>query len=84
MSATAPDRGPHPVYDQEPSFFAGFDQWKAAVDEVIADVCGMISDDLPDVDYIGLHETGNTPHQAARHALKEADAPAELWADLPE
>jgi hypothetical protein len=50
-----------------------FKQWKAEVDEEIAAQCGMISDDLPDVDYRGLYETGNTPAEAADYAIEYAN-----------
>lgn len=71
------------LYDQPPGFCT-YDEWKRLVDEVIRGRVGVSADDLPDVDYDGLFQSGNTPNQAARFALKEADAPADLWEDLPE
>lgn len=87
MSATTMQeepRKPHVIYDQSPDFFAGFGGWKAATDSALAAVCGMISDDLPDVDYFGLWKSGNTPNQAARFALEQADADSSLYEGLPE
>lgn len=50
-----------------------FSQWKKEVDEEIAARCGMISDDLPDVDYRGLYQTGDTPAEAAEYAIQYAN-----------
>jgi hypothetical protein len=51
-----------------------FDDWRKAVDAIIADrVGGLTSDDLPDVDYRGLYETGKSPEEAARFAVRNAE-----------
>lgn len=47
-----------------------FEQWQRDVDSVLSGAVGVTSDCLPDVDYWGLYQTGNTPSEAARYVLE--------------
>lgn len=49
-----------------------FDQWKARVDEIVRERVIVGCDDLPDVDYRGLYQTGNTPEEAADFVIQNA------------
>jgi hypothetical protein len=62
----------HGVPDEEAVGPTSFSAWKAGVDAEIRKRTGMISDDLPDVDYRGLYETGDSPAEAAEYAIDYA------------
>ena len=49
-----------------------FDAWKQAVDRIILQMCGMCSEDIPDVDYYGMYQCQDTPKEAAKYAVKNA------------
>jgi hypothetical protein len=49
-----------------------FEKWKEEVDRKLIKLCGLDSGCLPDVDYWGLYQTGDTPIEAAKYALEEA------------
>lgn len=49
-----------------------FEQWKNQVDEWLISSTGMTSEDLPDIDYFGLYEAGDSPKQAAKEAIRNA------------
>jgi len=47
-----------------------FEEWLKEVDENLVDICCLTHERLPDVDYIGLYKTGNTPAEAADFAVQ--------------
>lgn len=49
-----------------------FDQWMKKVDAVLFRICGMVSDDLPDIDYYELFDAESGPTYAALEALYAA------------
>ena len=49
-----------------------FSEWMKRVDAVLVRICGMGSDDLPDVDYWELFDNDSDPAYAALHALEAA------------
>jgi len=49
-----------------------FEQWKKKVDVELRKLCGMIGDDLPDVDYYSLYNSGDTPKEAAEYVFQYA------------
>ena len=49
-----------------------FDQWMKRVDAVLDRLVGMVSLDLPDVDYWSMYEDDNKPEFAALSALEAA------------
>lgn len=49
-----------------------FDEWKKKVDAAVVRLCGLGADDLPDVDYWGMYEAGDTPTEAAREVVRNA------------
>lgn len=46
-----------------------FEQWKKLVDQAVVALCGLSSDDLPDVDYYTWYSQGVTPKAAAKKAI---------------
>ena len=50
-----------------------FATWMREVNTEIDAVCGLISDDLPDVGYWDMWDSGLTPFEAADFALHAAD-----------
>jgi hypothetical protein len=49
-----------------------FDVWKAKVDDRLVSKVGVSSDDLPDIPYRDLFDTGCTPEEAADVAIDNA------------
>ncbi len=49
-----------------------FDAWMQRVDAILKERFQVSSDDLPDVCYTDMHDRGDTPSQAAAHALRYA------------
>lgn len=47
-----------------------FEDWMASVDRQVSASVGLSADDLPDVDYYSLYESGATPASAAREAIQ--------------
>ena len=47
-----------------------FESWKGDVDDICIQKYGMPSDSFPDVDYIGLYKTGNTPEEAVEFVIE--------------
>lgn len=51
---------------------AEFIAWMKEVDEILASKCaGMTHDDMPDKDWRGMHEAGDTPLDAARFLIED-------------
>lgn len=50
----------------------GFKKWKQKVDTITQVKCGMTCDDLPDVDYWSMYESGVNPTAAANRVIKYA------------
>lgn len=48
-----------------------FKEWMKQVDKELVRICGMASDDLPDVDYWSRWESGQRPISAARELMRE-------------
>lgn len=48
-----------------------FANWKCEVDKILIKVVGLPSEHLPDVDYRGLYNTGNSPKEAAEFCIQE-------------
>jgi len=50
-----------------------FDQWMEKVDYCVAMLfCGLSTSDLPDVDFWGLFDGGDTPEEAALFVIENA------------
>jgi len=49
-----------------------FGRWMGEVDSAIMSECDLISDDLPDVPYWDMWDSGTYPIEAARFAIKYA------------
>lgn len=49
-----------------------FHIWKVLVDRHLVKMCEVSSEFLPDVDYRGMHASGDTPKEAAEYALEYA------------
>lgn len=49
-----------------------FEDWTKAVDKQIRKRCWLSSDDLPDVDYRGMYESGMSPKETAIFAIRNA------------
>ena len=49
-----------------------FTEWKVKVDAYLTKKYGLVSDDLPDIDYRGLYESGDSPSEAAKEAIRNA------------
>ena len=49
-----------------------FQQWQRRVDELLAQICGLVSDDLPDFDYAAAYQSGESPAAVARQAIRAA------------
>lgn len=45
--------------------------WKNQVNEELVQVCGLVSDDMPDADYYGMFEDGLSPREAAHQVIAE-------------
>lgn len=53
-----------------------FEEWMRAVDSVVGEIAfGLSVHDLPDIDFRGLYEAGETAQTAAEEALASADFP---------
>ncbi|MCC6607945.1 MAG: hypothetical protein IT327_32365 [Anaerolineae bacterium] len=53
-----------------------FAQWMQAVDQVVGEIAfGLSVHDLPDIDFRGLYDAGETAETAAEEALAAADFP---------
>ena len=50
----------------------GFIRWKKEVDDCIGRICGLSSDDLPDVEYYDLYESEVSPQEMAAYVLNVA------------
>lgn len=48
-----------------------FEEWKNRVDQKVSTVCGLITEDLPDQDWRGLYESGDSPAMAAKYAFEQ-------------
>ena len=49
-----------------------FEMWKAEVDDCLVRKVGVSSDDIPDICYHDLFDTGCTPDEAADLAIENA------------
>ena len=57
-----------------------FSSWMTEVDTAIHFLCGLISDDLPDVNYWDMWDEGKTPMSAAKYTIRWAScAPLRSW-----
>ena len=55
-----------------------FEQWMSEVDQVVGAIAfGLSVHDLPDIDFRGLYNAGETAQVAAEEALANADFPFE-------
>ncbi|HFE67604.1 MAG TPA: hypothetical protein ENJ93_10110 [Chloroflexi bacterium] len=60
-----------------------FEEWMQRVDQVVGDIAfGLSVHDLPDIDFRGLYDAGETAQTAAEAALAAADFPFEELAFL--
>jgi hypothetical protein len=59
-----------------------FNDWMDKVNEEIAQIIMLDSDDLPDLDYFAMFEDNATPQQAARKALENAGFYQDDFEDL--
>lgn len=50
-----------------------FATWLARVDMALIRRLGLTTDDLPNIDYRGMHAEGLTPSEAARQAILNAN-----------
>ena len=58
--------------------YSDFDKYMLAVDKELTNICDMVSDDLEDVDYWSMFDSGTEPLDAARYALEYSGYPEEL------
>ena len=58
--------------------YSNFDKWMILVDQEITNICDMVSDDIEDVDYWSMFDSGYKPVDAARYALEQSGYPEEL------
>lgn len=49
-----------------------YEEWKSRVNRHIGNICGMSADDLPDVNYRDMYDSGCSPKEAANEALENA------------
>lgn len=49
-----------------------FDQWMKEVDRLLSEKIVLVSDDIPDLNYMQMYQTGKTPQYAVRKALNAA------------
>ena len=55
-----------------------FEQWMSEVDQVVGAIAfGLSVHDLPDIDFRGLYDAGETAQAVAEEALANADFPFE-------
>jgi len=60
-----------------------FEEWMQHVDRVVGSIAfGLSVHDLPDIDFRGLYDAGETAQAAAEAALAAADFPFEELAFL--
>ena len=50
-----------------------FEYWMKRVDDELNRKCGLMSDDLPDMDYWDMWESGRSPLTAALLAIRDAE-----------
>lgn len=49
-----------------------FESWMNRVDQYLVNELGLDSQDLPDINYMDLYESGESPREAASEALEYA------------
>lgn len=55
-----------------------FQQWMGKVNHELDSICGLVSDDLADINYRDLFDSGSSPHEAANECLEQNDFPGEF------